>query len=390
MKVVRCKNNHFFDVDSYSVCPHCGEPAGDVSTVSHKTESGHKKGFFWSRNKNSEEKSTTTGTKRDTKSDKTESILERQDIIQEAVGMTEADDMPMRPSVPQTPVQQVNPQGQPQSQMMNGQSVMRQPESALVNPQSQMMNGQPGISQSAGTPVNPQGQPKSQVMNGQPAMRQPVSAQVNPQSQMMNGQPVMSQSVGTPANLQSQPQGQTGAVNPNGTAMPNISQQVNNAARPQTSGLRQAIQQASANTEGKTMSYFSAAVAGNTAAKNNAPSEPVVGWLVCIKGEHFGESFQIYAGRNSIGRAADNRIVMSKDNSVSRSKHAFVIYEPKKHHFFVQPGDSSGLTYLNDEYISEMKEIKAFDSIELGESVLKFVPLCGDNFNWDEYITERG
>ena len=102
MKVVRCKNNHFFDVDSYSVCPHCGEPAGDVSTVVPKSESGHKKGFFWSRNKNSEGISTATGAGKNTRSDKTESILERQDIIQEAVNRAEVEDMPMRPGVPQT------------------------------------------------------------------------------------------------------------------------------------------------------------------------------------------------------------------------------------------------------------------------------------------------
>ena len=334
MKVVRCKNNHFFDVDSYSVCPHCGEPAGDVSTVVPKSESGHKKGFFWSRNKNSEGISTATGAGKNTRSDKTESILERQDIIQEAVNRAEVEDMPMRPGVPQTNFQ---------NQMMDEQTTTS-PQSV---PQSQMLNGQ----QAARPKATVQPVPQGQMLNGQQAVRPQTTAQPVPQGQMLNGQ---------------------------------------QAERPQTAGLRQAIQQASANTEGKTMSYFSAAVAGNAAAKNSVPSEPVVGWLVCVKGNHFGESFQIYAGRNSIGRAEDNRIVMAKDNSVSRSKHAFVIYEPKKHHFFVQPGDSSGLTYLNDDYISEMKELKAFDSIELGESVLKFVPLCGDNFNWDEYITERG
>ena len=25
MKVVKCKNGHFFDNDSYGTCPHCGE-----------------------------------------------------------------------------------------------------------------------------------------------------------------------------------------------------------------------------------------------------------------------------------------------------------------------------------------------------------------------------
>ena len=31
--------------------------------------------------------------------------------------------------------------------------------------------------------------------------------------------------------------------------------------------------------------------------------EPVVGWLVCVKGNHFGEDFRLKVGRNFIGRA---------------------------------------------------------------------------------------
>ena len=138
------------------------------------------------------------------------------------------------------------------------------------------------------------------------------------------------------------------------------------------------------------MSYFSTASASSVASTekpvSKGSSEPIVGWLVCIKGIHLGDAFIIYSGKNSIGRSDDNRIVITGDNSISRSKHAFIVYEPKKRNFYLQPGDSSGLTYLNEEYITESKLLSSKDVIELGESKFIFIPLCGQDFSWEEYI----
>lgn len=100
--------------------------------------------------------------------------------------------------------------------------------------------------------------------------------------------------------------------------------------------LQAAIKKASANPEGKTIGVFSMGKAAESRAAENKTSsfaplaDPVVGWLVCIKGNHFGESFNIAAARNSIGRSETNHIVLMKDNSVSREKHAWIVYEPKK------------------------------------------------------------
>ena len=146
------------------------------------------------------------------------------------------------------------------------------------------------------------------------------------------------------------------------------------------------------------MSYFSsasaAAVSGPSApaaqaATDNAPADPVVGWIVCIKGKHFCESFAIFAGKNSIGRNGSNRIVLGKENSVSREKHALIVYEPKKRKFYLQPGDSSGLTYLNDDYITESKLMNARDIVELGDGRFMFVPLCDESFTWEDYIAKE-
>ena len=44
MNVIRCKNGHFFDGDSYSACPHCGDVAVATNNVAPVKE--EKKGFW--------------------------------------------------------------------------------------------------------------------------------------------------------------------------------------------------------------------------------------------------------------------------------------------------------------------------------------------------------
>lgn len=111
--------------------------------------------------------------------------------------------------------------------------------------------------------------------------------------------------------------------------------------------------------------------------------EPVVGWLVCIEGEYYGESFNLKMGRNFIGRAQSMDIVLAKDNSVSRDKHAIVLYEPKKREFLAQPGDSRSLFYLNDEVVLMTEKLKKGDVLTLGNTKLMFIPCCGPDFAWE-------
>ena len=97
-------------------------------------------------------------------------------------------------------------------------------------------------------------------------------------------------------------------------------------------------------------------------------------------------SFSIYAGKNSIGRGSSNKIVISKDVTVSREKHLWLIYEPKKREFYVQTGEGSGLSYLNGDIITETKKIAGKDELELGDGKYLLIPLCGDDFTWETYI----
>lgn len=118
-------------------------------------------------------------------------------------------------------------------------------------------------------------------------------------------------------------------------------------------------------------------------------TEPVVGWLVAIEGSNFGEDFRLKTGRNFIGRSTEMDIALTGDASISRDKHAIILYEPKSNTFLVQPGDAKELFYLNDKVVLSATEINAYDVLSLGSTKLLFIPCCSDKFNWDSVKPEE-
>lgn len=117
-------------------------------------------------------------------------------------------------------------------------------------------------------------------------------------------------------------------------------------------------------------------------AKRLGGIDPVVGWLVCIEGPDKGRDYRIHTERNFIGRAPTMDIAIAGDAGISREHHAVISYNPKRHTFTVAPGDSRGLTYLNDDELLGPQPIKPYDTLELGVSKLLFVPFCGERFTW--------
>lgn len=150
---------------------------------------------------------------------------------------------------------------------------------------------------------------------------------------------------------------------------------------PQGNGpLQQAAQEAmnsavDPDEDGKTVSFYQA----------RGGIDPVAGWLVCIEGEDFGGSFTIKSGRNFVGRSADMDIVLRGDNSISRFKHAVILYEPKRREFIAQAGESRELFYLNDEVVLNPVKLNQYDILTIGNTRLMFFPCCGENFSWDDY-----
>ncbi len=111
--------------------------------------------------------------------------------------------------------------------------------------------------------------------------------------------------------------------------------------------------------------------------------DPVVGWLVCVAGPEQGRDYRIRSERNGIGRGADMAICISGDEAISRENHAFISFNPRKGSFRIAPGDSRGMTYLNGEEVDVPMPLTAYDRIELGQTHLLFVPLCGEHFSWE-------
>ncbi|MGJ4949957.1 FHA domain-containing protein [Bradyrhizobium sp. HKCCYLS20291] len=113
--------------------------------------------------------------------------------------------------------------------------------------------------------------------------------------------------------------------------------------------------------------------------------QPVTGWLVAVAGPGKGKARPIFEGRNSVGRDAEQRIPLDfGDTEISREKHFFITYEPKKRFFHISIGDKANLVYLDGDVVLDSKVLNEGCEIEVGKTKLRFVPLCGPNFSWDE------
>ena len=128
--------------------------------------------------------------------------------------------------------------------------------------------------------------------------------------------------------------------------------------------------------DGKTVSFY------QQDNETLTQKDPVVGWLVCIEGKLLGEDFRLKTGRNFIGRGQDMDIALLGENTVSRSRHAIIIYEPRENIFLAQPGESKELFYLNGKVVLSPTEMKKNDILQIGELSLMFVPFCDEKFSW--------
>lgn len=116
---------------------------------------------------------------------------------------------------------------------------------------------------------------------------------------------------------------------------------------------------------------------------------PPVGWLVCVKGQYLGQAFMCKAGRNKIGRGVNMEINLQEERSINRNVHAAIIYEPIQRQFFIQAGSGDGLTYLNGNLVFSHEALHPYDKIVVGKLEFVFLPLCGERFTWNDYMTEE-
>lgn len=115
--------------------------------------------------------------------------------------------------------------------------------------------------------------------------------------------------------------------------------------------------------------------------------EPV-GWLVVAKGPGRGNSFSLRAGLSTIGRGTDQTITLDYgDQAISRSNHAAIVYEPDTHRFHLGHGGKANIVRVNGKPLVSTEELVDGSAIEIGDTTLRFVALCTNDFNWSEDTT---
>ncbi|SEH04884.1 FHA domain-containing protein [Candidatus Venteria ishoeyi] len=116
-----------------------------------------------------------------------------------------------------------------------------------------------------------------------------------------------------------------------------------------------------------------------------AMDDPVVGWLVVIDGPGRGNSRQLGYGMNTIGRSSTERVALDYgDSDMTRSKHAIVTYDPRGRKFYLQHGGGQNLTYLNGAPVLVPTELKGGEEVLVGQTMLRFVNFCGEQFDWQD------
>ena len=111
------------------------------------------------------------------------------------------------------------------------------------------------------------------------------------------------------------------------------------------------------------------------------PLGPVVGWLAVISGPGCGQVLGLHYGVNDIGRGAKARVRLDfGDPFIALDNQAAIIYTARSRRFYLQSIASE--TWLNERPTQDSVELAGGEVLQLGQTRLRFVPLCGTDFDW--------
>ena len=113
-------------------------------------------------------------------------------------------------------------------------------------------------------------------------------------------------------------------------------------------------------------------------------SEPVTGWLVCVKGKDFGRSFSLKNGSNFIGSSWEMDVVLESGDGIANERHAEVFYDAQRRRFTLKVWAYAEATYLNDAIVRDSKRLRPYDILSVGNVNLMFIPCCGKKFGWED------
>ena len=116
-------------------------------------------------------------------------------------------------------------------------------------------------------------------------------------------------------------------------------------------------------------------------AATDALINPVVGWLAIIAGPGRGTVLPLSYGVNDIGRGTGAKVRLDfGDTAIALENQAAIIYTAGSRHFYLQ--SVAAETWINGQPASKSVELTSGDILQLGQTRLRFIPLCGTDFDW--------
>lgn len=113
----------------------------------------------------------------------------------------------------------------------------------------------------------------------------------------------------------------------------------------------------------------------------DAQSGPVVGWLAVISGPGRGQVLTLHYGVNDIGRGVKARVRLDfGDTFIALENQAAIIYTAGSRRFYLQA--IAAETWLNERPARGSAELVGDEVLQFGQTRLRFVPLCGPDFDW--------
>lgn len=116
-------------------------------------------------------------------------------------------------------------------------------------------------------------------------------------------------------------------------------------------------------------------------------NDPVVGWLVCVKGRTVGRDYRLSARTNTIGRGPGMDVQIPEDDTITSHIHAKLDYDALNNDFYLIPANNTNTVYINRAPVYAAQKLTAYDSIILGQTEVLFVPFCCDRFVWPKADT---
>ena len=168
---------------------------------------------------------------------------------------------------------------------------------------------------------------------------------------------------------------------------PNLKTQLGGAARPQgaSTGIGASAPQSGPDYSGETQMRSQHAephgggrtvirrAAGPNPAAQGAPERRLVGFLVTYNRTPAGRSYNLYEGRNYIGRDAKCDVSVPDDNQMS-GRHLSILFRNADGKFKFRDEQSSNGTFVNKELLDD-GELQNYDIIRAGSTIFIFIAI---------------